>query len=62
MKIVVDMNKCEYHGQCQIAAPDVFELRGEDDLVYLEHPDESLRPDVEEAVDACPTQAISIED
>ena len=27
MKVIVDMNKCEFHGQCEIAAPDVFELR-----------------------------------
>jgi ferredoxin len=62
MRVTVDMNKCEFHGQCQIAAPEVFEVRGEDDLLYIEHPDDSLRAVVEEAVDACPAQAISIED
>jgi ferredoxin len=62
MKVIVDMNTCEYHGQCEIAAPDVFELRGEDDLVWDAEPPEHLRADVEAAVDVCPTQAISIED
>jgi ferredoxin len=62
MKVIVDDEKCEYHGQCMIAAPEVFELVGEEDLQYDQNPDEALRPEVEEAVDACPTQAITIED
>lgn len=62
MKVSVDMTKCEFHGQCMIAAPEVFELVAEDDLRYVAEPDESLRTVVEEAMDACPVQAISIED
>jgi ferredoxin len=62
MKIVVDMDKCEYHGQCMVAAPEVFELRGEDELIYEAEPDDGLRAEVEEAMDACPVQAITIVD
>lgn len=56
------MDKCEYHGQCTIAAPEVFDLVGEKELAYEPNPNESLRDDVEEAMDACPVQAISIEE
>jgi ferredoxin len=61
MKVTVDMSKCEFHGQCMIAAPAVFELRGEGDLRYVAEPDASLRAEVEEAMDACPAQAITID-
>ena len=56
------MDKCEYHGQCMIAAPEVFNLVGEEELEYVAEPDEEHRADVEEAADACPVQAILIED
>jgi ferredoxin len=62
MKVSVDMDKCEYHGQCMIAAPEVFNLVGEEELEYVAEPDEGHRADVEEAADACPVQAILIED
>ncbi len=62
MKVIVDMSKCEFHGQCEIAAPAVFELVGDDDLQWSADPDESLRADVDAAADVCPTQAITIED
>lgn len=62
MKVHVDMELCEYHGQCMIAAPEVFNLVEEGDLRYVAEPDDSLREVVEEAMDACPVQAISIED
>ena len=61
MRVHVDMGKCEYHGQCMIAAPEVFNLVSDGDLRYEAEPDESLRDVVEEAMDACPVQAISIE-
>jgi ferredoxin len=44
-------------------APEVFEVR-DDDFLYLldEHPPESMRPKIEQAVRQCPKQAISIEE
>lgn len=62
MKVVVDPAKCADHGQCAYAAPDVFQLDDNGKLRYEPAPDASLRETVEEAVDACPLQAISIED
>lgn len=63
MKVVVDMDKCQDHGQCAFAAPEVFEINADGKLVVLnESPDESLRDAVEEAADVCPVQAITIED
>ena len=62
LKVVVDMNVCQDHGQCVFAAPEVFELDDNGRLVVLvEEPDESLRPSVEDAADVCPVQAITIE-
>jgi ferredoxin len=62
IKVVVDREICQDHGQCVFAAPQVFELDEEGKLVVLqEEVDESLRDVVEEAADVCPVQAITIE-
>jgi ferredoxin len=63
MRIVVDYRLCESNALCVKAAPAVFEVR-DDDLLYVldEHPSDDLRETVEQAVRACPTQAISIEE
>ncbi|MFE1913121.1 ferredoxin [Streptomyces anandii] len=62
MKVVVDMNKCQDHGQCVFAAPDVFRFDEAGRLAYVLDPDDALRDEVEEAADVCPLQAIRIED
>lgn len=63
MKVVVDFDLCESNAVCMGIAPEVFEVRDDDFLYVLdEHPDESMRPKIEEAVRRCPKQAISIED
>lgn len=61
MKVVVDMNKCQNHGQCVFAAPEVFQMTEEGTLVYVSDPDDASLPGVEEAADVCPLQAIQIE-
>ncbi|MBM4265147.1 MAG: ferredoxin [Deltaproteobacteria bacterium] len=63
MKIVVDFDKCNSNAVCQVAAPEVFEVR-EDNFLYIldENPPEGLRAKVEAAVRGCPTKAISLED
>ncbi|MGW2339193.1 ferredoxin [Streptomyces sp. NPDC001661] len=61
MKVVVDMNKCQDHGQCVFAAPDVFSFDDAGRLAYVPDPDDALLDDVEEAADVCPLQAIRIE-
>ena len=62
IRVVVDRELCQDHGQCVFAAPQVFELDEEGKLVVLQDEvDESLRDNVEEAADVCPVQAITIE-
>jgi ferredoxin len=65
MKVLVDATKCELHGECVMAAPDVFDI-GEDDVEAVTllnpEPDEKLRNAVEEAALMCPVAAIRIED
>ena len=71
MRITVDLNKCNDHGQCVFSAPAVFSLDDEGKLSFRHQAadtyisgelDESLRDDVEEAGDVCPLQAITIDD
>ena len=61
MKLNVDMSICLMHGQCVIAAPQVFSFNDAGDLVWLTDVDDALRADAEAAADACPEQAIQIE-
>ena len=61
MKIVFDRNKCKLHAQCRRAAPELFSFADDGSLVILdENPPEELREALQDAVDACPEQAISI--
>jgi ferredoxin len=62
MRVVVNEQSCDHHGQCTIACPEAFELVDPETLRYVTEPAESLRDDVEAAMDACPTQSIRIED
>ncbi|MEV8015532.1 ferredoxin [Streptomyces sp. NPDC086554] len=61
LRITVDMNVCQDHGQCVFAAPDVFTLDDDGRLSYVATPDDSLRADAEDAADVCPLQAIRVE-
>jgi ferredoxin len=61
MRVVVDYDLCESNAICMGIAPEVFEVRDDDFLYVLnETPGEELRAKVEEAVQRCPKQAISI--
>jgi Ferredoxin len=62
MKVKVDRSLCQDHGQCAIAAPEVFRINDEGRLEYDDTPSEEMREYVEEAADVCPVQAILIED
>jgi ferredoxin len=63
MRIVVDYDLCESNAICMQIAPEVFEVRDDDFLYVLnETPPESMREKMEEAVQRCPKQAISIAD
>lgn len=62
MKVIVDMNLCQDHGQCAIAAPEVFRINDDGRLEYDGTPADATREYVEEAADVCPVQAILVED
>jgi ferredoxin len=62
MRVTVDRSICDEHGLCAMAAPAVFVLNDDGQLVYDQNPDDSERDRVEEAMGSCPVQAISIED
>ena len=63
-RVVADLGLCQGHQMCTGEAPDVFEFDEAADLVRVvqEHPDESLRPQVESAVRYCPAMALAIEE
>ena len=61
MKIVVDYDLCESNAICMAIAPDLFEVRDDDFLyVLVEEPADDRRDALEECVQRCPKQAISI--
>lgn len=64
MKVIVDMDLCEGHGECVMAAPEVFLLPDGADVVTVleESPPDELRDKVERAAMMCPVVAITIED
>jgi ferredoxin len=60
-KVNVDFDVCASTGTCMQFCPEVFEVRSDGFLyILIEEPDESLRKAVEQAVDMCPTAAISV--
>ena len=63
MRVVVNYDTCESNAVCMGILPQVFEVRDDGFLYVLdEDPPESLRGALEEAVLACPTRSISIEE
>lgn len=71
MRIVVDLTKCQDHGQCVFSCPEVFSLDENGKLSFRKYAQElyrseliaeELRDKLEEAADVCPTQAILIEE
>lgn len=59
MEIHVDRVLCENHGQCVIAAPEVFRLDG-DQLEYEQTVGLDAVESVEDAADMCPVLAIEL--
>ncbi len=62
MHITVDYDLCEGHGQCLLAAPDVFDIPDDAEHVVVLNPDppEADRDRVIRAAAMCPAQAIRI--
>jgi ferredoxin len=63
MKVIVDSGRCVLHGECVIAAPDVFEIEDDKETVTVlnDQPGEHQRSAVEEAAMMCPVTAIRME-
>lgn len=67
MKFAVNLNKCQNHGQCTYAAPEVFSLDDDgqlafrsvatDEYVSTEVP-KDREEEIDEAIDMCPVQAV----
>ena len=62
--IVADADLCQGHQMCQAEAPTVFGFDDAADKVVLldEHPDDSQRRSVTDAVTYCPAMALRIEE
>lgn len=64
MRITVDYSLCEGHGQCLLAAPDVFDLPdGSEQVVLLDPnpPEEAAAAAVLRAAAMCPAQALRVD-
>lgn len=64
MKVILDELRCDAHGVCVDACPEVFGLEDTDDVVRIldDEPDESLRESVLKAAAVCPKAAITVQD
>jgi ferredoxin len=62
MKVKVDFKRCEKAGECYYNHPRVFERseNGYPIIAVHEVSDEDLLIEVREAIEVCPTQAISV--
>jgi ferredoxin len=62
MRVVADTARCVGAGQCVLTEPAVFDQNDEDGtvIVLTEHVDGEKLTAVEEAVEMCPSQAISL--
>lgn len=63
MKMILDYELCEGHGECVVAAPEIFDLDedGEKAVLLQEEPGEELRAQATEAVKICPIAALRLE-
>lgn len=61
--VKADLDLCQGHAMCELEAPDYFRVpkRGKVEILDDEPPD-SDRRQIEAAVRACPTRALSIEE
>ena len=62
MKAIVNQDTCIGCGLCISTVPEVFELNADGKAEACGHTTDENRAAVQEAIDACPVQAISAED
>jgi ferredoxin len=62
MKIIIDWDLCQGHGNCTGEAPEVFRLNDQGNLeLLMEEAPLSLAKELDLAVRYCPTSAIRVE-
>ena len=61
LRVEVDLDLCQGHAMCEMEAPQYFHVpkRGQVEILN-DSPAEEDRAEVEQAVSACPTQALSV--
>jgi ferredoxin len=62
MRVEWDRNRCALAGLCSTPAPEVFTITEDAQLAISTDYDESDRIALQQAADACPTQAITLVD
>jgi len=64
MRIVTDTGRCVGAGQCALTEPRVFDQSDEDGTVVLltDQADGDVLDNVRDAVDLCPSQALSLKE
>jgi ferredoxin len=64
MRIVADRGVCIGAGMCSLTAPGVFDQDADEGLVVIlvDRPDESQLAAAREAVELCPSRALSLAD
>jgi ferredoxin len=62
-RVEADLDLCQGHAMCELEAPDYFRVpkRGKVEILNAE-PTDGARKEIEQAVIACPTQALSIKE
>ncbi|WSE58823.1 ferredoxin [Mycolicibacterium sp. ND9-15] len=62
-RVEVDLDLCQGHAMCELEAPDYFRVpkRGKVEILNPEPPDDA-RDEIQNAVDMCPTQALTIKE
>ena len=60
MRIVVDRDVCDLHGQCVFTAPELFRFDDAGELEYDAEVGDELAPAARRAAGVCPTSAIEL--
>jgi ferredoxin len=63
LRVVLDLDTCQGYANCVMSAPEVFDIAEQTGVAILlqEHPDDTQRAAVEEAVRQCPSESITLE-
>jgi ferredoxin len=62
VQVTVDYDRCEGHGQCTLAAPEVFSFDDRGSLHVVEKIGPDSRAAVEQSIRSCPALAIQLAD